>query len=38
MSELAVHLQDEDNRNGTLRAIVTGALSLVPARVGLGSP
>jgi GAF domain-containing protein len=30
MSNLAVHLQDEDNRNGTLRAIVDGALSLVP--------
>jgi GAF domain-containing protein len=30
MSELAVGLQDEDNRDGTLRAIVHGALNLVP--------
>jgi GAF domain-containing protein len=30
MSELAVRLQDEDSRDGTLRAIVHGALDLVP--------
>jgi GAF domain-containing protein len=30
MSELAVGLQDEDGRAGTLRAIVHGALDLVP--------
>jgi GAF domain-containing protein len=31
MSELAIGLRDEDNRDGTLRAIVHGALELVPA-------
>jgi GAF domain-containing protein len=31
MSELAVGLQDEDNRDGTLRAIVHSAVDLVPA-------
>jgi putative methionine-R-sulfoxide reductase with GAF domain len=30
MSELAVRLQDEDSRDGTLRAIVHSALDLVP--------
>src|SRR5882757_11558796 len=30
MSELAVRLQDEDGRDGTLRAIVHAALDLVP--------
>jgi GAF domain-containing protein len=30
MSELAVRLREEDNRDGTLRAIVHGALDLVP--------
>jgi GAF domain-containing protein len=30
MSELAVRLQDEDSRDGTLRAIVDAALDLVP--------
>jgi GAF domain-containing protein len=31
MSELAIGLRAEDNRDGTLRAIVHGALELVPA-------
>jgi GAF domain-containing protein len=31
MSELAIGLRAEDNRDGTLRAIVHGALDLVPA-------
>jgi GAF domain-containing protein len=31
MSELAIDLRAEDNRDGTLRAIVDGALDLVPA-------
>jgi hypothetical protein len=36
MSEFAVGLQAEDNRDGTLRAIVHGTLELVPAATWAG--